>query len=389
MPLDINYKKKNIFIFFSFGVSLKTWSKQKILKREIKYYQELKKKNYNVTFVTYGDETDLKYKRYLNDINVLPLFKNLKKNFLTKYLILLFGPFILKKELNNCDLIKTHQITGGLLAILCAKFKNKKIIVRTGWEPTFNHRNWNINFVKYLILIINSFLSYKLSNKIIVTSNEIKNFINTKYYIDLKKIVLIPNAINIKKFRNFKIQKYDNRIISISRLESQKNLFTLLNICKLSKLNLDIIGTGTQLSSLKKFAKKNHLDVRFFGQIENNKIPNYLSKYKLYLTSSKIEGSPKTILEAMSVELPIFGLKAYGLNSLVQNGKTGYLYSNIKNLSKKLIELKNKKKVLNSLGLNARALIKKNFSLKKNVKLERETIEKLFNEKKYRYSNLY
>jgi len=389
MPLDINYKKKNIFIFFSFGVSLKTWSKQKILKREIKYYQELKKKNYNVTFVTYGDETDLKYKRYLNDINILPLFKNLKKNFLTKYLILLFGPFILKKELNNCDLIKTHQVTGGLLAILCAKIKNKKIIVRTGWEPTFNYRNWNINFVKYLILIINSFLSYKLSNKIIVTSNEIKNFINTKYYIDLKKIVLIPNAINIKKFRNLKIQKYDNRIISISRLESQKNLFTLLNICKLSKLNLDIIGTGTQLSSLKKFAKKNHLDVRFFGQIENNKIPNYLSKYKLYLTSSKIEGSPKTILEAMSVELPIFGLKAYGLNSLVQNGKTGYLYSNIKNLSKKLIKLKNKKKILNSLGLNARALIKKNFSLEKNVKLERETIEKLFNEKKYRYSNLY
>ena len=114
-----------------------------------------------------------------------------------------------------------------------------------------------------------------------------------------------------------------------------------------------------------------------------------MSKYKLYLTSSKIEGSPKTILEAMSVELPIFGLKAYGLNSLVQNGKTGYLYSNIKNLSKKLIELKNKKKILNSLGLNARALIKKNFSLEKNVKLERETIEKLFNEKKYRYSNLY
>ena len=344
MPLDINYKKKNIFIFFSFGVSLETWSKQKILKREIKYYHELKKKNYNITFVTYGDETDLKYKNYLNDINVLPLFKNIKKNFLTKYLILLFGPFILKKELNNCDIIKTHQITGGLLAILCAKLKNKKIIVRAGWEPTLNYRNWNINYIKYLILILNSFVSYKLSNKIIATSTEIKNFINAKYYINLKKIVLIPNAINIKKFRNNKKQKYENRAISISRLESQKNLFTLLNICKLSKLNLDIIGTGTQLLDLKKFAKKNRLNVRFFGQIENNKIPYYLSKYKLYITSSKIEGSPKTILEAMSVELPIFGLKAHGLNSLVQNGKTGYLYSNTKNLSKKIMELKNKKK---------------------------------------------
>ena len=83
MPLHTNYKKKNIFIFFSFGVSLVTWSKQKILKREVKYYQELKKKNYNITFVTYGGKDDLKFKKNLKNIKILPLFKNIKKNFLT------------------------------------------------------------------------------------------------------------------------------------------------------------------------------------------------------------------------------------------------------------------------------------------------------------------
>ena len=270
-----------------------------------------------------------------------------------------------------------------MLAILCAKLKNKKVIIRVGWEPTLNYKKWNINFIKYLALMLNSFLSYKLSNKIIASSNEIKKFINKKYFINSKKIILIPNSINIKKFKNFKIQKYTNRAISISRLESQKNLFALLNICKLSNLNLDIIGTGTQLMNLRKFAKKIDLDVRFFGQIENNKIPNYLSKYKLYITSSKIEGSPKTIMEAMSSELPIFGLKANGLNSLVQNGKTGYLHSDIKSLSKKIIELKNNKNVLKKLGFNAREQIKKKFNLETNIKIEKKTIEKLFDEKKY------
>ena len=123
--MHTNYKKKNIFIFFSFGVSLVTWSKQKILKREVKYYQELKKNNYNITFVTYGGKDDLKFKKNLKNIKILPLFKNIKKNFLTKYLVLFFGPFILKNELKNCDLIKTHQITGGFLAILCSKLKKK------------------------------------------------------------------------------------------------------------------------------------------------------------------------------------------------------------------------------------------------------------------------
>ncbi len=383
MPLHINYKKKNIFIFFSFGVSLVTWSKKKILKREVKYYQELKKNNYNITFVTYGGKDDLKFKKNLKNIKILPLFKNVKKNFLTKYLVLLFGPFILNNELKNCDLIKTHQITGGLLAILCSKLKKKKLIVRAGWEPTLNHKNWNINFFKYLILTLNSFLSYKLSNKIIVTSSEIKNFINTKYFVNSKKIVVIPNAINLNKFKNLKIRKYINRVITISRLEKQKNLFSLLHICKLSNLNLDIIGTGTQLNEIKKLAKRINLDVRFFGQIENDKIPNFLSKYKFYITSSKIEGSPKTIMEAMAAELPVFGLKAKGLNSIVQNGKTGYLHSNIKNLSNKIIELKNNQKILKELGFNARNLIKKNFKFEKNINLENKTIEKLINEKKY------
>ena len=196
-----------------------------------------------------------------------------------------------------------------MLAILCAKLKKKKIIVRAGWEPTLNYRNWNINFAKYSILILNSFLSYKLSHKIIVTSNEIKSFINKKYFINSNKIKVIPNAIDINKFKKLKTIKYTNRAITISRLEKQKNIFTLLNICELSNLNLDIIGTGTQLNEIKKFAKRKNLDVRFFGQIENNEIPNFLSKYKFYITSSKIEGSPKTIMEAMSSELPILVLK--------------------------------------------------------------------------------
>ncbi len=81
MQLHTNYKKKNIFIFFSFGVSLNTWAKQKILLREVKYYQELQKYKYNITFITYGDNTDLKFNRYLKNIKVLPLFKNIKKKF--------------------------------------------------------------------------------------------------------------------------------------------------------------------------------------------------------------------------------------------------------------------------------------------------------------------
>ena len=111
--------------FFSFGISLKTWHKQKILEREVSYYKKFQKEKYNLTFVTYGNKNDLKFKNYTKDIEIIPLYKNLKKNYLTKYLIFLIAPLILSKTLDKCEIIKTHQVTGGLLALICAIFKKK------------------------------------------------------------------------------------------------------------------------------------------------------------------------------------------------------------------------------------------------------------------------
>ena len=40
-----------------------------------------------------------------------------------------------------------------------------------------------------------------------VTSNEIKSFINKKYFINSNKIKVIPNAIDINKFKKLKTKK--------------------------------------------------------------------------------------------------------------------------------------------------------------------------------------
>ena len=383
MQLQKNYKKKKIFVFFSFGISLKTWHKQKILEREVSYYKKFQKEKYNLTFVTYGNKNDLKFKNYTKDIEIIPLYKNLKKNYLTKYLIFLIAPLILSKTLDKCEIIKTHQVTGGLLALICAIFKKKKLIIRAGWEPTKSYKNWNISFFKYLLLTINSMICYKFSNKIIATTREIKNFISKKYFIDQKKINIIPNVVNVDKFRKkTNIKKIPNRVINISRLESQKNLFELIDICKLSEIDLDIIGSGIQLNQLKNYSKKIGVKVNFLGQIENNKIPNLLSKYIFYITSSKIEGSPKTILEAMSSELPIIGLKAEGVNSLIKNGKTGYLFSDKKKLTKYILNIKENKIYLKKMGIKARKYIIKNFCAKRNIIAEKKIFEELTNEKR-------
>lgn len=379
MQSHISYKK-NIFVFFSFGVSLSVWDKKKILDREVEHYKKLQKNDFNLSFVTYGDKSDLLYQKKLKNIKIIPIFKKIKKNFITKYLIIFFASYILKSELKKCDIIKTHQVSGGLIAVICAILNKKKLIVRAGWEPTKNSKKWGIGLFKYILLTINSLISYKFSNKIITTSKELKKFIKKTYFIKNEKIIVIPNSLDMNKFKKSNKNK-KNRVINISRLEKQKNLFQLLNICKSANLDLDIIGEGSQLNELKRYAREIGVNVKFLGQINNDKLPKILSKYIFYISTSKIEGSPKTIMEAMSVELPIFGLKADGLNSLIRNHESGYLATDTNKLANKLKKIKKDHTVLRKMGKKARIYAYKNFSLQKNIIIEKKIFKDILNEK--------
>tara|TARA_Y100000590_G_scaffold463088_1_gene628923 strand:+ start:470 stop:1597 length:1128 start_codon:yes stop_codon:yes gene_type:complete len=352
--------KKNLFVFFSYGISLNIWDKKKIFTRETNYYKLLSK-NFNITFLTYGDKSDLKFSKKLKSIKILPLFKYIKKNIFTKYLVFLIGPIILRSELSKADLIKTHQITGGLMGLICSVFFRKKLVVRAGWEPTYNSKKWDIGTLKTIFLTINSFLSYQFSDKIIVTTQEIKNFITKKYFIKNKKITIIPNGISTSIFRKIYKERFKDKIISISRLEKQKNLFDLIDVCKLTNLKIDIIGQGSEKNNLLNYAKKKKVKINFLGNVDNYKIPKILSKYLFYLTTSKAEGSPKSILEAMACELVIFGLKVQGIENIIKNNINGFLFKNKTQLSEKINSIKKNYFLLNKLGKNNRKKIQKYF----------------------------
>jgi len=69
-----------ILVFFTYGVSLRTWDKAGLLEREVMLYKKLKDRyNVEVTFLTYGDENDYSYMNTTNGINIVPIYSILKK----------------------------------------------------------------------------------------------------------------------------------------------------------------------------------------------------------------------------------------------------------------------------------------------------------------------
>ena len=330
-----SYKKNSVVVFFSNNVSLELWEKKQIIERELKLYKYLSSKNIRVLLVTYGNKKDNRiFNKYkIKNISIVPLYANIKKNFITKNIIYLLSPIILYKYIKNYNFLTTHQISGGITALINKFFFKKKLILRLGWEPTLRPNSWGIGKIKSFFLTLNSYLCYFFSNIIIVSSDEIKNFIKKKYFFSSK--IMIPNSINTKVFKKINVKK-SKEIITIARLVEQKNLFKLIDI--ISDLNLTgtIVGEGDLKKKLMIYAKKKNAKIKFIGKIKNSLLPRIINTHKIFLTTSYNEGSPKAVLESMSCQVPVFAIKKTYLSEIMTN-REGYLGSNDKKLKKELI----------------------------------------------------
>ena len=95
------------------------------------------------------------------------------------------------------------------------------------------------------------------------------------------------------------MKKYQNRIISVGRLENQKNYKLMFDNEQGSKLIIDIVGEGSLKKDLIDIAKKNRVNVNFLGALPHETLQEYYEKYKVFISTSSYEKS-RAILEAMA-----------------------------------------------------------------------------------------
>ena len=69
----------NIVVVLTYEMSLEKWDKDGILDRELKLYKQLSKNfGYKFTFITFGNESDLKYLSIVPNSQIIPIYKLFK-----------------------------------------------------------------------------------------------------------------------------------------------------------------------------------------------------------------------------------------------------------------------------------------------------------------------
>ena len=314
------------------------------IKRTFKVYSNFLKKKYDIYLVTASNKNLLKDFPGIKIIKPkLNSFSNIK---LINNILCAFKIMSLNKDRITVISLDDHFVLL-FLKLIMIKFK---LIIRTPnpiynifnkYERKFsNHKGYTNKFEIYF---------YKFADLVITYSNHNKLSLIKKF--GAKNTVHINNFFEKKIFKKKKIKKTYN-IFFIGRfVESKDPIFFLKNVLKLKEkinINVFILGEGELLDELKKISKNNK-NINFL-KFTNNPFKKYHEKIDLLCVTSKFDGTPNVLGEAIAHSIPCVAPRNVGLaNVLLKNGKGGYLYKQGNNRSfqeKVHYALKNYKKTI-------------------------------------------
>lgn len=319
-----------IILFFTYGISLLDWKNTGLITRELKFYEKLYEKyGISTILLTYGDSVDIEIVKNKDFIEVVPIYTILKfdKNKYLRIARSFILPFRLKKIIRDVHILKTNQLLGAWVAVICKLVYKKPLIVRTGYDLlTFSKENKKNSFKLYFYKQLTK-VSLKYSNIYLVTSSVDKDKLGALYNKYAKKIKVRPNWVEVTNSKDFH-ERYENKLISVGRLEKQKNYSFLIDKLYNSELCLDIYGEGTEEENLTKLSESLNVKLTIKNPINNNLLLEELLKYKIFVSSSNFEGNPKGILEAMASGCVVIAKYNINISEIIENNHNGLIYQN-------------------------------------------------------------
>ena len=156
-------------------------------------------------------------------------------------------------------------------------------------------------------------------------------------------IQVIPNGINLRSFYPAPEQRSALRqelalpedaflYVFVGRIADEKNIAFLLRSFRVlhgeqAGARLVLVGGGPKLAQTQAELQAAGLagQVTMTGPVPYERVSQYLRAADVFVTASKTEVHPLTVIEAGASGLPVIGLNAPGVAEIVQDGETGLI----------------------------------------------------------------
>ncbi|OGU58042.1 MAG: hypothetical protein A2V66_15770 [Ignavibacteria bacterium RBG_13_36_8] len=299
------------------------------------------------------------------------------------------------------------KISGPLITFLSLMFQTiriltkEKIEVISTWIPSASssivhlisrslHRKvlTNIRGVyekESRLYLLFADLNLIFSDKIIINSRDfVERYIAQSFlpgnYLRGKEWVYIPNAINFNYWNAPDEEKiYD--LVFVGYIHNppriiNKGFDTLVKAVHIvqcreaTNLNVLVIGEY-DWPLIQKLENFNANNFKFVGHIKNRRqIMQYLKQSKIFVLSSRTEGMPNALMEALTLGCSCIATKVGAVQELIENEKTGVLIppNDPESLALAIIKLIRDENYRRKLGQDGREFMKKSFSWEQTMR---------------------
>jgi len=187
---------------------------------------------------------------------------------------------------------------------------------------------------------------------------------------------VIPEAknekatISLKNELNLPLDKFI--ILSIVRFSFAKNIADTLAIAELLKFDkrflFVLVGDGETREEIENEIKKKELNNVLLTGFKNNPL-DYIAASNVYLSTSRWEGLPYSLIEASMMGLPSVATNVVGNNEVVKNNFNGKLFNpgDLKTAANNIVEICTDNNLFKFYSKNAKIFYKDNFSVNKMI----------------------
>jgi glycosyltransferase involved in cell wall biosynthesis len=229
---------------------------------------------------------------------------------------------------NKIDIIHSHGKGAGIYGRFLCMFTGIPCV------HTFHglHVGEYSNLKKRIYIGLERFFGIFTKQVICVSEGELDS-IKSERIVPGKKLIQIDNGVKVPDRIQLKPVRSPLQILAVNRFDDQKNPELLIAIAErikdsylYDKLKITVIGEGDRFSQCQKAIEdKNIGDIlTLFGSTTNPR--KFMAEADAFLSTSRWEGMPLAVLEAMSEGLPVVATKVVGNNDVMQDQVEGVFF---------------------------------------------------------------
>ncbi len=291
---------------------------------------------------------------------------------------------------SNFDVIHTHLPTpwSADWSALASKMKDTPLVL------TYHNDIIGCGMSSHIAGVYNkSVLGFVLrrAEKIIITQ---PRYMESSPHLGRykNKITVIPNGVDIQRFKPIEVDKPGNTLSFLSILDQYheyKGLNYLLRALKMVReeipdIKLRVGGGGELIDSYREMAASLGLNdnVEFLGFIPEENLVEFYNESNIFILPSispTQEGFGIVLLEALACGKPVIATNIVGIAGEIKGVNAGIIVKirDEKSLAESIIRIMQDKELAGKMGINGRRLVEEKYSWMRIAKMMEEVYESI------------